>query len=486
MSELLPDFDAEVRQPRARATLINMSTGATATLQQNDLVSLSILRERRVEGSGVPYGTMAAHELILDFLRNASIPNSMYGSNTKIIINLGTRKSGVESYVQCGVFYATTWDLSNKEYVSVIAHDWRYKLSDVNYSRVDNFNTLSVGELINDVMITAAIPGAAWKIEGLSYIPPVVAIPDTTCFKAITMLLSACDGVSVMDNEGVATIKDNSYSDPEKVLDGSNHIINGLANPVDKSTIATAVIVNWYTYKNSDESVTVINSNETIKMPPRQSVKLTIDWASPDIVCTVSDNWGIDFQYTVSPAEYTLYAMITSVTRTADGLEFEIMNQLSHTTLTITNITAKDLVVKATKHQYELRDSAAVELYGEAIYTVDNTLIQSLEQAKAVAEAILKYNNPLKTWKFTSRCDPNIYPDKTVIAPNLDDGWSFLQMERQEIQFGVNGPGLKETRVDRYIGDVLEVASGIDTVMSGDDQIISIGEGGIYYGSGPA
>lgn len=432
--------------PYDYATILEFSADNYIDLAFEDLAPpLSILRERRIEGQGIPYGTMAAHELQMSFLKDPGIDSSTYRANVPITLQLGTGND----YVPSGRFFATKWNLDDRKIASVIAHDWLAILSDDEMSYLDLANNKSVGQLITAILVGSKIPPGLWITSGLEYVPPVVAIPRMTTFKAVALLLTADNGVAVMDNDGICTFKDDAFGASVKTLDGTNHIMRGLANPSDSGPLATVIDVAWYTYTVDATLTNVLDANESIVIPPglgMQGIDFTYDWQGSDYVAvdsvqapviTVTGPGAPSFTYWVA-ANYT------------GGVKYRFLNGSGTDSLTITHITVQGKPVRANRHVYEAVDGDAINKYGRIVWTLDNPLIQSYSQATSIGDALIaRYNSPNKLWQIPSRCDPQLHPDDVVTIPQLISGTVDVQIERQLITFGSGGAGLKETLIAR-------------------------------------
>lgn len=484
------DFDAPVRQPRARAAIV-FSESNTKNLSMGNIQKLSILRERHVEGKGIPYGTMAANELVTSFEKDPTMHADEYRINATITQELGTKSFDVESYINSGIFFARKWDLSNKKVASVIAHDWRALLSDIPYSLMYNGPGRTIADEIVDILTEAGIPQEWYSVEGLTCSNSIIMMHKTTCFKAIKQCLEADDGYAVCDNDGIVHFgSDNFYLNPEsfgvpvKVLNGTNHILRGLENKIDTSSFCTAVKITWYTFSIAAEPVEVIRATENITLPPGQPdvfVNLFIKWLKEYDGVTEMNTAVV----AVSPTEMTTH-LVQSEQVKPEGALIGLANDSTTDPITVSLITATGKPVTATAHIYELTNPDAIATYGKIVHEIDNKLITSIAQAQKIASTILaRYNTPHKLWHIPSRCDPTLLPGDVISIPDNAGGAIYVQIESQNISFGLKGKGLSDVLIARAYGadTTDQIVSGSDNVQDGSgNNAVATTIGGIPHG----
>ena len=408
------------------------------SMPMTSIKSISNLRERRVEGQGVPYGTQAAWELQMEFERNPDRVESEYRTNVPISVELGTKAGGVESYVPAGLFYAYKWNLDDAKIASVIAHDWRRILSDDDYFYQSFTNTKSIKQLINELLNASRVPAGLWRCYNLNYVPQFVIFQGTKQLQALNELLAADLGVAEMDVNGICVFKEDEFYSSSKTLTASTHIMKPLTNQADTGPMATVVEVTYYTYAIDVASSNIIEAAEDITLLPGDYITVTLKWSNSEIVAITG--WSAVITKTGAGS-----AEVFMIDYVNGGIELGIENLSGTDSATITKITITGKAVRAAKHVYVVEHSTAINKYGRIVYSFNSMLIQSLAQAQRVGNALIeKYNTPNKVWKWNSPGDPQIVPGDVVNIPGIGGDAVDVQVERQHITFGVYRPGLRE------------------------------------------
>ena len=471
------DFDAIVSQPRARATIL-FSESNVAELGMEDIKSINILRERRNEGRGVPYGTMAANQLILAFNKIDGYARADYKIGAKIEIEIGEKVAGDTNYVNAGTFYAASYNLSN-EYIAVVtAYDWRYSLSSLTYFRMqasDNYEP--IGNMIATALTAMGYGGYARDITGLTYVPPAIILPEMTLFQAITYMLAAGGGAAYMDNDGALQISDDVAGEPVKTLTPS-YVAGTLENLMNDTDFCTAVRITWYTFTIAAAATTVIDATEYLTIPAGQSKTLFIKWKDSGWDTCADVNTPV-FTVSGGMSAYLGHDEVNSPT----GVYYFLSNTHGSLPLTVTKISEQGKPVTFTAHVYEEQDSAAVAEYGLIYYELDNKLIQTLDQAEYVAGIILsRYNFPNK-WKVPTCGDPQLMPGDVISIPDNAESSIDIQIERSAMAFDTDN-GFTDELLGRFVRDTetLYLYDGSDQLYDSADALIATREGYEIYG----
>ena len=371
--------------------IIEFFTSIREVYETGELVSLRLLEEREASQSSLPMGNISSNEITLalnneskkfDIDNEYSPLKNLLKPNRRIQAWLGTETCSGEEWVPLGTFWSLDWDSPDDSLeATVTARDRMELLRKSTYQTAQVLVNKSLHELSEIVLQDAGISPDQYIIDTdlQTIIVPYAWFAPVSHREALRRIAEAGLAVAYQNRDGKIQIESFIITGDEPVLEiTEDDYFPPLRAPSRQDQVANEIIVDTQPLRPATTPEEVYRSNEPVTIPASTTKTITVFYnQSPVIEASASlDNPLAG----VSVTDATYYGW---------GASIKIQNTNATDAQATLVIQGKPLTVQ-NKERAIARDEDSILENGVLTFEYPaNPLVQTLEQAQAIADSLL-------------------------------------------------------------------------------------------------
>lgn len=379
--------------PGRQAKVLEFFTSIQETYLSGDIVEIRLLEEREASQGSLPVGNISANEITIrlaneggkfDPTNTQSPLANLLKPNRRIRAWFGIRddQTGQEEWVPLGTFWAINWDSPDDALeATVVARDRLELLRKSTYRSSQVQQNVSLYALAEQVLRDAGLHPWEYVIDPAlqQIVVPWAWLQPMSHREALRIIAEAALAVVYADRDGVVRIEAMGSVPAEPVLEITpDDYFPPLQTPSRQDQVANEIVVTTQPLRPADDPQQVYRSTTPITVPAGQTVTVTAKYNQPPVIEAAAS--------LVSPP---VGVSITGATYYAWGAEVTIQNAGASSADVTLVITGKPLSVQGGE-QVVARDPVSITENGVLRYQYpDNPLVQTLQQATAIAQALL-------------------------------------------------------------------------------------------------
>jgi len=416
------------------AKIIEFFTSIREVYETGDLVSLHLLEEREASQGSLPVGNISSNEITLalnnedkkfDIDNEQSPLKNLLKPNRRIQVWLGVEIDEEVEWVPLGTYWSMDWDSPDDSLeATVTARDRMELLRKGTYQTSQVQQNKSLYELAEIVLQDAGLTSDQYIIDTdlQSIIVPYAWFSPITHREALRRIAEAGLAVAFQNRDGKIQIESFLLAADNPVLEiTADDYFPPLRAPSKQDQVANEIIVDTQPLRPATAVEEVYRSNEPITIPASNTKTMTVYYNSSPV---------IEAQATLDtpPAGVS----IIDATYYGWGASVKIRNSTATEQQATFVIQGKPLTVQ-NKERAIARDEASILENGVLTFEFPaNPLVQKLDQAQAIADALLaSVKDPRRDIEVEWRGNPALLLGDQVTVKNK--GYYVI---RQEIEWG--------------------------------------------------
>ena len=416
-----------------QAKIIEFFTSIREVYETGDLMSLHLLEEREASQGSLPVGNISANELTLtlsnedkkfDVDNEQSPLKNLLKPNRRIQVWLGAETSNGEEWVPLGTFWSLDWDSPDDTLeATVTARDRMELLRKSTFQTSQVLQNKSLYELAEIVLQDAGLTSDEYIIDTAlqNIVVPYSWFNPVSYREALRKIAEAGLAAAFQNRDGKIRIESFLLSGDGPVLEiTEDDYFPPLRAPSRQDQVANEIIVDTQPLKPASAAEEVYKSNEPITIPGNTTKTITAYFNQPPVIEAAA---SLDNPPTgVSITEAAYYGW---------GASIKIQNINATDKQATLVIQGKPLTVQ-NKERAIARDEASVTENGVLQYEFPaNPLVQTLDQAQAIADALLaSVKDPRRDIEVDWRGNPALLLGDRVTVKGKD-----YHVIRQEISW---------------------------------------------------
>jgi hypothetical protein len=440
------------------AKIIEFFTSIREIYETGDLISIRLLEEREASQGSLPVGSISANEIMLvlnnelqkfDVDNDQSPLKNLLKPNRRIQVWLGAETSSGEEWVPLGTFWSLDWDAPDDTLeATVTARDRMELLRKGTYQSSQVQENKSLYELAEAVLQDAGLNSNEYIIDAALQliIIPYAWFNPVSHREALRLIAEAGLAVAYADrtNKIRITLEKATLSilahtiflhssfpiettSPDAYGIGPDDYFLPLRSPSKQSEVANEIIVDTQPLRPATAAEEVYRSNEPMTIPASTTKTITAFYNKTPVIEAIA---SLDSP----PAGVS----ITDVSYYGWGASVKIRNTNDTDKQVTLVIQGKPLTVQ-NKERAIARDEANILENGVLRYEFPaNPLVQTLDQAQAIADALLaSAKDPRRDIEFEWRGNPALeLGDVISVLTNAErDRRIAYSIIRQEIEW---------------------------------------------------
>jgi len=416
-----------------QAKIIEFFTSIREVYETGDLVSLHLLEEREASQGSLPVGNISSNEITLALsnadkkfdLDNENSPlKNLLKPNRRIHVWLGTEIGEDMEWVPLGVFWSLDWDSPDDTLeATVTARDRMELLRKSTFQTSQVLQNKSLYELAEIVLQDAGLSSSEYIIDTnlQSIVVPYAWFNPMSHREALRQIAEAGLAAAFQNRDGKIQIESFLISGDEPVLEiTEDDYFPPLRAPSRQDQVANEIIVDTQPLRPASAAEEVYRSNEPITIPGSSTKTITAFYNKTPVIDAAAslDN---------SPAGVN----ITEAAYYGWGATVKIYNtNMTDAQVTLV-IQGKPLTVQ-NKERATARDETSITENGVLRFEFPaNPLVQKLDQAQAIADALLaSVKDPRRDIEVDWRGNPALLLGDRVTVKGKD-----YHVIRQEISW---------------------------------------------------
>ncbi len=413
--------------------IVEFFTSIRETYTTGDLVSLRLLEEREASQGSLPVGNISANELTLtlnnedkkfDVDNDQSPLKNLLKPNRRIQLRLGVEINEEMEWVPLGTFWSLDWDSPDDTLeATVTARDRMELLRKGTYQTSQVQQNKSLKELAEAVLQDAGLTSSEYVIDEAldDIIIPYSWFNPVSHREALRLIAEAGLAVAFQNRDGKIQIESFLISGDEPVLEiTEDDYFPPLRAPSRQDQVANEIIVDTQPLRPATTPEEVYRSNEPMTIPASTTKTITAFYnKTPVIDATASlDN---------PPAGIS----ITEAVYYGWGASVKIQNTNDTDQQVTLYVEGKPLSVQNRERAIARDETSILENSVLRFEFPANPLVQTLEQAQAIADALLaSVKDPRRDLEVDWRGNPALLLGDRVTVKGQD-----YYVIRQEIEW---------------------------------------------------
>ena len=415
------------------AKIIEFFTSIREVYETGDLVSIRLLEEREASQGSLPVGNISSNEITLalnnedkkfDVDNEQSPLKNLLKPNRRIQVWLGAETSDGEEWVPLGTFWSLDWDSPDDTLeATVTARDRMELLRKGTYQTSQVQQNKSLYQLAEAVLQDAGLTSDEYIIDTdlQNIIIPYAWINPVSHREALRRIAEAGLAAAFQNRDGKIQIESFLITGDEPVLEiTEDDYFPPLRAPSRQDQVANEIIVDTQPLRPATTSEEVYRSNEPMTIPASTTKTITAFYNKTPVIDAAAslDN---------SPAGVN----ITEAAYYGWGATVKIYNtNMTDAQVTLV-IQGKPLTVQ-NKERATARDETSITENGVLRFEFPaNPLVQKLDQAQAIADALLaSVKDPRRDIEVDWRGNPALLLGDRVTVKGKD-----YHVIRQEISW---------------------------------------------------
>jgi hypothetical protein len=377
--------------PGTCAKIVEFFTSIREVCETGDLMSVRLLEEREASQGSLPVGNISSNEITLvlnnedkkfDIDNDQSPLKNLLKPNRRIQAWLGTEIGENTEWVPLGTFWSLDWDSPDDTLeATVTARDRMELLRKGTYQTSQVLTNKSLYELAEIVLQDAGLNSSEYIIDTdlQNIIIPYAWFNPVSHREALRRIAEAGLAAAFANREGKIQIESFLITGDESVLEiTEDDYFPPLRAPSRQDQVANEIIVDTQPLKPASAAEEVYKSNEPITIPGNTTKTITAFYNKAPVIDAVAslDN---------PPAGVS----ITDATYYGWGASVKIQNTNASDKQVTLVINGKPLTIQ-NKERAIARDEASITENGALRFEFPaNPLVQTLDQAQAIADALL-------------------------------------------------------------------------------------------------
>jgi len=415
------------------AKIIEFYTSIREVYETGDLVSIRLLEEREASQGSLPVGNISSNEITLalnnedkkfDVDNEQSPLKNLLKPNRRIHVWLGTEIGGDMEWVPLGVFWSLDWDSPDDTLeATVTARDRMELLRKGTYQTSQVQQNKTLYELAEIVLQDAGLTSDEYIIDTdlQNIIIPYSWFNPMSHREALRRIAEAGLAAAFQNRDGKIQIESFLISGDEPVLEiTEDDYFSPLRAPSRQDQVANEIIVDTQPLRPATTPEEVYRSNEPITIPGNTTKTITAFYNQPPVIDAAA---SLDSP----PAGVS----ITEATYYGWGASIKIQNTNATDKQVTLVIQGKPLTVQ-NKERAIARDETSITENGALRFEFPaNPLVQTLDQAQAIANALLaSVKDPRRDVEVEWRGNPALLLGDRVTVKGKD-----YHVIRQEISW---------------------------------------------------
>ena len=415
------------------AKIIEFFTSIREVYETGDLVSIRLLEEREASQGSLPVGNISSNEITLalnnedkkfDVDNEQSPLKNLLKPNRRIQVWLGAETSDGEEWVPLGTFWSLDWDSPDDTLeATVTARDRMELLRKGTYQTSQVQQNKSLYELAEAVLQDAGLASDEYAIDEAldDIVIPYSWFNPMPHREALRQIAEAGLAAAFQNRDGKIQIESFLITGDEPVLEiTEDDYFPPLRAPSRQDQVANEIIVDTQPLRPATTPEEVYRSNEPITIPGNTTKTITAFYNKTPVIDAAAslDN---------SPAGVN----ITEAAYYGWGATVKIYNtNMTDAQVTLV-IQGKPLTVQ-NKERATARDETSITENGVLRFEFPaNPLVQKLDQAQAIADALLaSVKDPRRDIEVDWRGNPALLLGDLVTVKGKD-----YHVIRQEISW---------------------------------------------------
>ena len=415
------------------AKIIEFFTSIREIYETGDLISIRLLEEREASQGSLPVGNISSNEITLalnnedkkfDVDNEQSPLKNLLKPNRRIQVWLGAETSDGEEWVPLGTFWSLDWDSPDDTLeATVTARDRMELLRKGTYQTSQVLTNKSLYELAEAVLQDAGLTSDEYIIDTdlQNIIIPYAWFNPVSHREALRRIAEAGLAAAFQNRDGKIQIESFLITGDEPVLEiTEDDYFPPLRTPSRQDQVANEIIVDTQPLRPATTPEEVYRSNEPMTIPASTTKTITAFYNKTPVIDAAAslDN---------SPAGVN----ITEAAYYGWGATVKIYNtNMTDAQVTLV-IQGKPLTVQ-NKERATARDETSITENGVLRFEFPaNPLVQKLDQAQAIADALLaSVKDPRRDIEVDWRGNPALLLGDRVTVKGKD-----YYVIRQEISW---------------------------------------------------
>jgi hypothetical protein len=371
--------------------ILEFFTSIQETYLSEDLVSIKLLEEREASQGSLPVGNISSNEIMLvlnnedkrfDIDNENSPLKNLLKPNRRIQVWLGAETSDGDEWVPLGTFWSLDWDSPDDTLeATVTARDRMELLRKSTFQTSQVLQNKSLYELAELVLQDAGLMPDEYIIDTAlqNIVVPYSWFNPVSHREALRRIAEAGLAAAFQNRDGKIQVEGFLISGDEPVLEiTEDDYFPPLRAPSRQDQVANEIIVDTQPLRPATTSEEVYRSNEPITIPGNSTKTVTAFYNQPPVIEAAA---SLD-----SPAAGV---SIVDATYYGWGASIKIQNTNATDKQVTLVIQGKPLTVQ-NKERAIARDEISITENGALRFEFPaNPLVQTLDQAQAIADALL-------------------------------------------------------------------------------------------------
>lgn len=445
--------------PGKQVKIVEFFSSIQQTYEGDMLISVRLLEEREVSQGSLPIGNISANEITVRLANDDkrfdpdNDTSPLYGlikANRRIRAWIGADMEGEIEWVPLGVFWATDWDSDDATLETTVRGlDRLESLRQTTYRTSVPMENMTASALAQEILEDAGLTPADYIIDSEldDIVFPWAWMPAVSHREALRLLAEACMAVVYCDRDGRVRIarpiemvqgeKETYFlQGPQYPADVEDTGIYGIGpddyfsipkTPTSKDEVANTIVVTTQPVRPVEDFVEVFRANSPIVIGANEIVKVTIQYSKQPVI-----------DATAALDDPPPGVGIISAEHYSWGADIEIENTSGAEVDVMLVVLGKPLEIYGGEQIVEW-DELSVRDDGELKFEFpSNHLVQTSEQAQAIAKAILASAKVLRRdIEFEWRGNPALELGDVVLVVTdaVNDRRSIYTIIRQEIEW---------------------------------------------------
>lgn len=373
--------------PGRQAKIAEFFCSIQQTYEGRNLLTVNLLEERETSSASLPVGNISSNEIAVRMVNDgrfdpdneASPLYNLMLPNRRVRARLGVELENGREWVPLGTFWSVEWNTDSDAPVAMVrARDLLERLRTTTYRTSVVQQDAKASDLARAILLDAGLRVDQWEIheslDGVVF--PWAWLPVVSHREALLLIAEAALTVVYCDRDGRIRVGAPMGTEPVYEIDTDNWL--SMRSPTRHDQVLNEIIVTARPLAPSSSPSEVYRSTSPVTIPAGQKVAMTVQYQDPPVMSASASLENLPDGVSIVDAQYYAWGADITIENTGETDE--------DVTIVVTGIR----LVAQTVEAVVAADQESQLRYGRKVYEYrENHLIQTREQAAAIAEALL-------------------------------------------------------------------------------------------------